>query len=169
MNRMILSLALRPGAQAQLDQLLAEQQDPSSPNYHSWLTPEEFGARFGPTDADVAAVTGWLEDQGFRIDEVAKGRGWINFSGTAGQVEAAFLTEMNDYEVAGKLRHANALDPSIPRGALGPVHGVVSLNSFPRHPQVARFRNVAPGRRAPSTTSAVPTLSHRQTWPRSTT
>jgi Pro-kumamolisin, activation domain/Calx-beta domain len=145
MDRMILSLALRPGAQAELDQLLAEQQDPASPNYHQWLTPEEFGTRFGPPDADVAVITGWLRDQGFRIDDVARGRGWINFSGTAGQVESAFLTEMNDYRVDGKLRHANALDPSIPRGLAGLVHGVVSLNSFPRHPHIGKPRGLPTG------------------------
>src|ERR1051326_7815716 len=48
MNNMIMLLSVRAGAQAQLDQLLADQQNPASPNFHKWLTPAEFGLRFGP-------------------------------------------------------------------------------------------------------------------------
>jgi pseudomonalisin len=132
MEKMILLLALRPGAQAQLDQLHADLQNPASPRYHQWLTPEEYGARFGLADADLAMVTGWLQDHGFTVDEVAKGRNWINFSGTAAQVERAFATEMRDYQVEGVVRHANSIDPSIPRALAGVVKGVVTLHSFPR-------------------------------------
>ncbi len=155
MDRMILSLALRPGAQDQLDHFSPSSRIPRPPTTIAGSRPRSSARGFGPTDADVAAVTGWLEDQGFRIDEVAKGRGWINFSGTAGQVESAFLTEMNDYEVAGKLRHANALDPSIPRGLAGTWSTASSsLNSFPRHPQVARFKSVAADETNPEYTTA---------------
>src|SRR5512133_2753744 len=59
MERMVLSLRLNPAKKAALDRLIADQQDPSSPDFHRWLTPEEFGARFGPTAEDVAAVTDW--------------------------------------------------------------------------------------------------------------
>jgi hypothetical protein len=144
MDRMILTLSLRPGAQQELDEFLARQLDPKSSDYHRWLTPEEFGARFGATDEDIQLVTGWLEGHGFRVDEVAKGRGWINFSGTANQTEAAFATEMHDYQVGGKIHHANAIDPSIPRALSSIVKGVVSLNNFPkRHPQTGRFKPVS--------------------------
>src|SRR5947209_13885995 len=46
MNRMVLLLSVRPDAQSALQQLLASQQDPKSPDYHRWLTPSEFGLRF---------------------------------------------------------------------------------------------------------------------------
>ncbi|HVR07788.1 MAG TPA: S53 family peptidase [Thermoanaerobaculia bacterium] len=132
MERMILLLEPRPGAEERLAQLLTEQQDPASPRYHRWLTPEQFGAEFGPGDADVALVTGWLEAHGFNVDEVAPGRGWINFSGNVSQVESAFSTEIHDYEVDGAIRQSNATNPSLPRGLTGLVHGIVSLNGFPR-------------------------------------
>ena len=134
MERVILLLRRRPGAEADLERLLAAQHDPSSPLFHHWLTPEEFGARFGLADDDIAAVTDWLRAQGFSIDEVATGRGWVNFSGTAAQVEQAFRTEMHDYQVDGKLRHANATEPSLPRALTALVHGVVSLNNFESRP-----------------------------------
>ncbi|HSM85988.1 MAG TPA: protease pro-enzyme activation domain-containing protein, partial [Candidatus Limnocylindrales bacterium] len=134
MRNMILLLSVRPDAQGQLSQLLADQQDPKSPNYHKWLTPAEFGLRFGPTDQDIADATNWLRKFGFRIDEVASGRMWINFSGDVQQVERAFQTNIRQYEVKGKMHHANATDPTIPRALTGLVRGVVSLNDFPKHP-----------------------------------
>src|SRR6185312_6715673 len=135
MNDMVLQLSVRPDAQAELQQLLAEQQDPKSPNYHKWLTPTEFGLRFGPTDQDIADVTGWLQKFGFTIDQVANGRMWINFSGDVQKVERAFQTNIRQYEVNGEMHHANATDPTIPRALAGLVQGLVSLNDFPKHPQ----------------------------------
>ncbi len=134
MKRIVLVLGLRPGGRADLDTLLAGQADPASPLYHKWLTPNEFGARFGASQAAVANVAGWLVSHGFTIDEVARGRGWINFSGTARQVEETFATEMHDYDVAGTVHHANALQPSIPRALAGVIQGIVSLNDFRRPP-----------------------------------
>lgn len=130
MNHMIMLLSVRPSAQAELDQLLADQQNPDSPNFHKWLTPAEFGLRFGPTDQDIADATGWLKRSGFKIDEVANGRMWINFSGDVQKVERAFQTNIRQFEVNGKMHHANATDPSIPRAFTGLVQGVVSLNDF---------------------------------------
>jgi pseudomonalisin len=133
LRRIVLQLAPRAGAQTDLETLLAAQQNPASPSYHHWLTPKEFGARFGLSDADLAVVTQWLQSQGFTVDEVAQGRGWLNFSGTVGQVEKSFATEIRDYKVAGSIRHANATAPSLPRGLADLVKGVVSLNGFERH------------------------------------
>lgn len=133
MNNMILVLSPRAGAQEQLQQLLAEQQDPKSPNFHKWLTPAEFGLRFGPTDQDIADASAWLKKFGFTIEHVADGRLWINFSGDVQKVERAFQTNIRQYEVNGKLHHANASDPTIPRALTGLVLGVASLNDFPKH------------------------------------
>ncbi len=132
LDRMILTLRLTPEKQTSLVRLLAEQQNPASPNYRRWLTPEEYGAQFGPTPADVAAATGWLASQGFTVQEVAKSGAWINFSGTAGTVERAFRSQIRNYTVNGRLHHANAQNPSIPRGLADLVGGVVTLHDFPR-------------------------------------
>jgi subtilase family serine protease len=145
MDHMILSLAPRPGAKQQLESLLAQQHDPASAEYHHWLTPEEFGQRFGATNASLKIIKQWLAGHGFSIDEVAKGRGWINFSGSAEQVEKAFATEIRDYRVAGKIRHANSVDPSIPRALAGIVNGVVTLHNFPRPAHHTPIKKLAPG------------------------
>ncbi len=131
-ERLILSLKLREGAETRLEALLAAQHDPQSPLFHQWLTPEQFGAQFGLGDEDLATVTGWLKQHGFRVDEVAKGRGWVDFSGTVALVERAFGTEIDDFLVDGKIHHANATPQSIPRGLAALLNGVVTLHDFPR-------------------------------------
>ena len=132
MERMILMVRRSAGTQAQLDQFLAALHDPSSPAFHQWLTPEEFGERFGASSEDIGAITGWLESHGFVVGAVAKGKSSITFSGMAAEVEGAFHTSIHIYQVGGRLYHANAEDPSIPRGLVDLVAGVVSLNDFPR-------------------------------------
>ncbi|HYW44647.1 MAG TPA: protease pro-enzyme activation domain-containing protein [Bryobacteraceae bacterium] len=135
MDRMLLQLKSSPEQQAELDQLVAEQHDPSSPHYQEWLTPEQFGERFGPAREDLEVIAGWLEARGFRVDEVAAGRRVIEFSGTARQVERAFQTEMRHYLVNGERHLANASDISIPEALASVVEGVVSLHDFRSRPQ----------------------------------
>jgi pseudomonalisin len=153
MDRMILSLSRSPGQQAELDRLLAEQQDPASSSYHRWLTPEQFGERFGPPPEDVAAITGWLTSHGFTVEGASQGRSSITFSGTAAKVERAFHAPMHDYLVDGKLHHANAQDPAVPRGLADLVAGVVSLNDFPYKPMNSGARPVGQSAAEPNYTS----------------
>ena len=131
MENMILSLSPRASAKAELDALLADLQNPKSPNFHHFLSPQEFGLRFGPTDQDVADAANWLKSHGFRIEEIANSKLWINFSGNVQQVERAFQTNIRQFEVNGQIHYANATDPSIPRAFAGLVEGVVSLHDFP--------------------------------------
>jgi pseudomonalisin len=153
MERMILALSIPPERQVKLDQLLVEQHDPSSSQYHRWLTPEEFGQQFGPAPEDIAAVVGWLTSNGFSVQERAKGGTWINFSGTAADVKRAFRTEIHDYQVHGKLRHANASAPEIPRGLSGLVSGVVTLHNFPRKSMLRKSPLSLPGELLPAYSS----------------
>ncbi|MBK5274194.1 MAG: S8/S53 family peptidase [Desulfuromonadales bacterium] len=153
MERMILSLRIPAERQAGMEKFLVEQQDPSSPNYHVWLTPEEFGQQFGPDPADIATVTGWLTSHGFTVHESAKGGTWINFSGRAADVKRAFHTEIHDFNVKGHTYHANATAPEIPLGLADLVSGVVSLHNFPRLSLIRAIKAIPPGAAQPEYTS----------------
>jgi pseudomonalisin len=134
MEHIILLLKLTPEKQMEREQFLAEQLDQSSPNFHHWLTPEEYGKRFGRSPKEIAIVKKWLVSYGFTIDKVAKGRTWINFSGTAADVERAFKTQIHNYSSKGSLHHANSTEPSIPRALADLVAGPVSLHNFVSKP-----------------------------------
>jgi uncharacterized protein (TIGR03437 family) len=133
-----ITLALAPSAsqQAELEKLLVAQQTPGSPDYRHWLTPEEYGQRFGVSDADLGKVTEWLQQQGLQVVSVARGRNSIAVSGTAAQVEAAFQTEIHSYLVDGETHFANASEPSVPAAFSSVVRGIRGLNDFRMKPRL---------------------------------
>ncbi|MGO8795470.1 MAG: Ig-like domain repeat protein [Candidatus Sulfotelmatobacter sp.] len=149
MQRMLLVLKRSPQQESALRKLLDDQQDKSSSSYHQWLTPADFGKQFGPTDADLVTITGWLQSHGFQVGQT-KGRTVLEFSGNAGQVQQAFHTTIHKYIVHGEEHWANASDPSIPTALTAAVAGVASLNNFPKKAMnrfVGRFqRDKATGR-----------------------
>ncbi len=130
------TLTLAPSAaqQSALDQLLADLQNPASPNYHHWITPEEYAQRFGAPDSDLNTLSTWLQSQGLKVDSVARGHNSIAFSGTAAQFEAAFQLEIHNYLVNGETHFANAAEPSIPAAFGGAVTGIRGLNDFRMKP-----------------------------------
>src|SRR5579864_7037485 len=104
--------------EADLQQLLAQQTNPSSPLYHHWLTPDDFAARFGVADADIAVTESWLRSHGFTIDDVARSHDRITFSGTAAEIQRAFAAELHHYrsgsDAEPDLHFAPASELSLP-------------------------------------------------------
>lgn len=131
MERMLLVLKRSPAQDMALRRFLDQQQDKSSPVYHQWLTPEEFGKEFGPTDSDIQTITTWLESHGFQVG-TTKGRTALEFSGSASQVEEAFHTSIHKYVVNGEQHWANASDPQIPTALVPAVAGIDTLHDFRR-------------------------------------
>jgi uncharacterized protein (TIGR03437 family) len=137
-------LAKTAGQQADLEQLLANQQNPASPDYQHWLTPEEYGQRFGVSDDDIATLSSWLKAQGLSIAGVARGKTWIAVSGTAAQVESAFQLELHDYLVDGVMHFANATEPSVPAAFSEVIRGLRGLHDFRMKPRSHVSSHAAP-------------------------
>ncbi|MBI2818166.1 MAG: Ig-like domain repeat protein [Acidobacteria bacterium] len=116
--------------EADLNRLLVDQQDPFSPNYHHWLTPEEYAERFGVQPDELNKVTAWLESEGFTIADVSRGRNWVTFDGTARQIETALRTRMRTYRFRGKPHLANATEPSVPEEIESLVEAIAGLDDF---------------------------------------
>ena len=133
LQRMLLVLKRSPEQESALGKLLDDQQNKTSPSYHQWLTPDQFGQQFGPTDADIQTVTTWLQSHGFQVSST-KGRTVMEFSGSASQVQEAFHTTIHKYLIKDEQHWANSTDPQIPAALAPAVAGVSSLNNFPRHP-----------------------------------
>src|SRR5271165_1620023 len=131
LHRMLLLLQRSPQQEQVLRQFLDQQQSKSSPNFHAWLTPEQFGAQYGPASADVQTVSSWLTAQGFKVNRVSAGRTIIEFDGTAGQVRNTFHTQIHRYMLNGEEHTANSSDPQIPAALTPLVAGIVSLHNFP--------------------------------------
>ena len=156
MKRMLLVLKISEQQQAALTQLIGNLHDPDSAHYQKWLTPEQYAVKFGPTPDDLHQITSWLTQHGFEVANVARGGQWIEFSGTAAQVESAFHTEMHNYVVNGEKRVANSTDISLPRALTPVVSGVLSLHNFPAKPFHSKLFQV---RRDPVTGKLSPAAS----------
>lgn len=155
-ERMLLVLKRSTEQETALRKVLDAQQTKSSPNYHMWFTPVQFGRQFGPADADIQAVTDWLTSQGFQVSRVAAGRTVIEFSGTAGALRQALHTEIHKYVVNGEEHWANASDPQIPAALTPVVAGFASLNNFPKKPM---HHGLAPYAKSTSTGKVKPSLT----------
>lgn len=138
LDRVTLLTLPTPAQQKALRLLVAEQQDPKSPNFHKWLTPEQWADSFGLSQNDVQRISAWLKSQGLSVISVARGRNWIVFSGTAAQVESAFRTQIHRYNVNGEMHFATATMPSIPASLSGIAAGIRGLDDFPPRPMNVR-------------------------------
>lgn len=130
MEHVQLLLKRSDAAQRALDEYTEGLAEKSSPNYHKWLTAEEFGSRFGVSPSDIEAVSGWLESHGLTVNLVYPNAMTVDFSGTAGSVREAFQTEIHGLEVKGVTHYANVQDPRIPAALSSVVDGVTALNDF---------------------------------------
>jgi subtilase family serine protease len=138
LGNMMLLIVPTAAQQKAVTQLLAQQQNRKSPNYHKWITAEQYADRFGLSQDDMQKITAWLQAEGFTIIQSAHGRNWVSFAGTAAQVESAFGTEIHQYNVGGELHYANATAPMIPVALSGIVAGVRGLDDFRPRPMGVR-------------------------------
>jgi subtilase family serine protease len=145
MERMLLVLKRSDEQETALRKLLDDQQDKNSPHYHKWVTPEQFGAQFGPTDGDMQMITSWLQSHGFQVGST-KGRTVLEFSGSASQVKEAFHTSIHKYVVHGEQHWANANDPSIPAALAPAVAGIKTLHNFLKKPMVHMAEKYVPAK-----------------------
>ena len=129
-NHMLLVLKRSAAQQADLQKLVDGLHDPKSPSYHQWLKPGQFGTRFGVSDSDLEAVQAWLQSKGFTVNKTNAGKTTIDFSGTAGQVESAFHTELHLYNRNGVSFHSNSKDPELPEALASVVKGFAALNDI---------------------------------------
>ncbi len=155
MDHMLLFLQRSPEQEQAVDEFINSLNDRKSSNFHKWLTPEEFGEKFGVDEGDIQQVTNWLQSKGFQINQVYPNRMVIDISGNAGQVAEAFRTQMVKLDVGGEMHIANQSDPQIPAALAPVIKGFASLNDFPpqaMHKSVSQYTFAGC-----STTTASPT------------
>lgn len=137
-----LRIAKTPAEQQALDALVVNQLNPHSPEYHRWLTPLEYGSRFGASDATIAALSNWLKSNGFEVGHVPAGRSHLPFTGSKAQAEAAFHTQIHVFNVDGELHYANVTEPMIPADLKPVIAAIRGLNDFNPKPGAKPMNSV---------------------------
>lgn len=127
------TLRLAPSAQqaAALAQLLTEQATPNSPQYHQWLTPQEYAAQFGASDEQIATISSWALSQGLSIAQLSPAKNRIVLAGTSGQFQRAFAMTLHSYSISGGTHFASSTQPSVPLSLAPMVASVAGLDNLP--------------------------------------
>ncbi len=124
-----------PEQQADLDRLLAAQQDPVSPDYHRWLTPEQYADRFGASSDDVAKIAAWLAQYNLQVTSVGRARASVAFTGTVADIEQALQISFHRYSGNTRTHFANTAEPSLPVALQTAVRGIRGLHDFRMEPK----------------------------------
>ena len=104
-----------------------------SPSFHKWLTPATVGSEFGPSDADIQTITSFLQSEGFSVDHVGKSGLYIDFTGTAAQVEHTFQTKIHKFQLqdeSGEVKYSAVQAASLPEALTPAVVGLVALSNI---------------------------------------
>ncbi|HEY7021832.1 MAG TPA: S53 family peptidase [Ktedonobacterales bacterium] len=131
-----LSISMATASNAEINRALAAIQDPNSPEYHHYLTPEEYAKRFGPSAAALATVERSLSDAGFHVTLPSAGGSLLGAQGTVAQAETFFRVQLSDYRTAsGESYYAPDVAPRLPEEWKGAALNVLGLNNRPAlHP-----------------------------------
>ena len=127
-----LSIGLQMRNQPELAGLLTALYNPSSPQYHHFLTPQQFTAEFAPTPAQQQQVTDYLRGAGITVNSVSSNGLLINARSTVAQAEAAFQVQINNYQSGGRQFYANASAPMIPSPVASLILSVGGLDNSVR-------------------------------------
>jgi pseudomonalisin len=131
----------RPDAAGE-QELLTGLFDRSSPEYHHFLTPAEFAARFGVPAATRDATRAWLTSAGLDVDYTAAAGDYLLASGTVAQVGALFHTTFDRFSFAGQSFLANLATPTVPDDL--PIADVLGLNTYQRFHTMHSEASAAP-------------------------
>jgi len=136
-DRLHVSVLLSRDANAEFafTQLVANQQNPMSPQYHQWLTPQQVGQLYGPTANDLAAVTSWLASQGLTVESTSPNGLIIRASGSMAAVGGAFHTSFGMFTDKGWQRLSAMAEPSIPAALSLVIRSVQGLTQTKYQPQ----------------------------------
>lgn len=131
-SKLRLTLGLNPPKLAEEEKFLAELQDKNSPNFHKYLTPAQWNARFAPSAQDEQAIVDWLTANGMTVTHRYPNRLVVDAEGASQVVEKAFAVQINSYKVGAQVEFSNDRDPVIPAHLVGILHSVGGLNSIQR-------------------------------------
>ena len=127
-----LAISIKAPKMAEEEEFLKELQDRNSPNFHKYMTPKQWNARFAPSAQDEQAVVDWVKSQGLTVTARYPNRLMVDAEGTVDAIQKAFNVNINRYEVNGAVEFSNDRDPQIPSNLAGIVQYIDGLNSILR-------------------------------------
>ncbi len=135
-------VGLKRHNEAEFADLLNRMYDADSSDYHRWITPADFLARFSPSQADVEAARQHLESHGLTVKRASDNRVLVQATGTVAQIEEAFAININVYQLGTETHYSNDRNPSVPSSLKDVVESVTGLSSLETMHHAADFEAV---------------------------
>ena len=155
---LVIALPLRN--QDQLDQLLENLYDPSSPSYRQFLTVEQFTEQFGPTQQDYDAVVNFAKANGLTVVGTSPNRVNVQVSGSVGNIQSAFHVNLGVYQHPTENRTFYAPDREPTTSLSFSLWHVSGLDNFSLpHPAGLTKNPASSGARSSATTGSGPSAS----------
>jgi subtilase family serine protease len=123
---------------AAFDESVRQMYVKGSPNYHHWLTKEQYKANFAPTAADAAKLRAFLVSRNLKIAEVEANNHFITATGRVSDVQSAFHVQINRFQVKNEIHRANMSEPVLDAAIAPLVRSVQGLNNFTYQPYLRR-------------------------------
>ncbi|HTX75730.1 MAG TPA: protease pro-enzyme activation domain-containing protein [Terracidiphilus sp.] len=131
-QKLRLVLAIQPPDMAGEEQFIKELTNKNSPNFHKFLSAEEWNARFAPSAEDEQKVVDWATSQGLTVTNRFANRLLVDVEAPVGVIEKVFGVTINNYQVGDEVDFANDRDPQIPASLSGIVTAVFGLQNIDR-------------------------------------
>ncbi|HEV2391593.1 MAG TPA: S53 family peptidase [Verrucomicrobiae bacterium] len=143
-QRLNLAIGLPLRNQSALTNLLQQLYDPSSANFHRYLTPEQFTQQFGPTEADYQAVLHFAQTNGFVVTSTFTHRQLVDVSAAVSDIEKTFHIYLRAYQHPTEPREffAPDIEPSVPTNV--PILSISGLNNYAQTTALRRRPNNPP-------------------------
>ena len=157
--QLVISLPLRN--EPALDALLAQINDPGSPQYRHYLSPDQFAAQFAPTQADYDAVVAWARAKGLTVTGTTANRRLIDVTGSIGTVNRAFSVQIHNFQdtaarANGRVFYAPDREPVVDSPV--PLLSISGLDNAT--PKIAHYRKGTAVVDARSTTQSENAIAH---------
>jgi len=127
--------------ESKLDQLVRQQYQKGSANFHKWITQNQFNASFGATPQEANAVQNFLAAHGLTLQEIAENNAYVKVQGTVANVEKAFHVQIHNYSFNGRTYRSNNADPSVSSTASGQIAAITGLDDFGFQTNVVQASN----------------------------
>ena len=146
-----LAFALKPPYMEEEEEFLRQLQDPNSPQFHQYLSQQQWNERFAPSAQDEQAVVTWAQSQGMTITSRYDNRLLVDVEAPVAVIQKALNVTINAYQISGKNYYSNDRDPVLP-ASLAPIVNVVFglnnievMHSFSKHKDSLEYPAYSPG------------------------
>ena len=122
----------------QLDNLVAQQHQRGSKQYHKWISQDQFNTSFGPTSQELKSVQNYLNAKGLSTVFVAENNMFVKVQGTVANIQNAFHVQIHKYNFSGQTYRSNKADPSVNDASGAHIAAITGMDDYGFQPHVAQ-------------------------------